>query len=94
MGRRIFRHGSCNPIHRRALNQYILENSDFHYFDCAIDQRSFTNSCFFIEILKFMGDGVFEYVTKQYLYRRFSRGENEGSMTEKKIVLDNGCCKR
>ena len=33
-----------------------------------------------------MGDGVFEYVTKQYLYRRFSR-ENEGFMTEKKIAL-------
>ena len=38
------------------------------------------------ERLEFLGDGVLECITKQYLYRRFSR-ENEGFMTEKKIAL-------
>ena len=38
------------------------------------------------ERLEFIGDGILECITKQYLYRRFSR-ENEGFMTEKKIAL-------
>ena len=38
------------------------------------------------ERLEFLGDGVLECITKQYLYRRFSR-ESEGFMTEKKIAL-------
>jgi dsRNA-specific ribonuclease len=38
------------------------------------------------ERLEFLGDGILECVTKYYLYRRFYR-ENEGFMTEKKILL-------
>ena len=38
------------------------------------------------ERLEFLGDGILECVTKYYLYRRFPK-ENEGFMTEKKIVL-------
>ena len=38
------------------------------------------------ERLEFLGDGVLECVTKNYMYKRFSR-ENEGFMTEKKIAL-------
>ena len=38
------------------------------------------------ERLEFLGDGVLECITKQCLYRRFSR-ESEGFMTEKKIAL-------
>jgi len=38
------------------------------------------------ERLEFVGDGVFECITKYYLYRRFPK-ENEGFMTEKKIAL-------
>lgn len=38
------------------------------------------------ERLEFLGDGILEFVTKYYLYRRFPR-ENEGFMTEKKIAL-------
>jgi len=35
------------------------------------------------ERLEFIGDGILEFVTKFYLYRRFPK-ENEGFMTEKK----------
>lgn len=38
------------------------------------------------ERLEFVGDGVLECITKYYLYKRFPK-ENEGFMTEKKIVL-------
>ena len=38
------------------------------------------------ERLEFLGDGVLEFITKYYLYRRFPK-ENEGFMTEKKIAL-------
>ncbi len=38
------------------------------------------------ERLEFLGDGVLELVTKNYLYERFP-GEDEGFMTEKKISL-------
>lgn len=38
------------------------------------------------ERLEFLGDGILEFVTKYYLYRRFPK-ENEGFMTEKKIAL-------
>ena len=38
------------------------------------------------ERLEFLGDGILELVTKYYLYRRFPK-ENEGFMTEKKIVI-------
>lgn len=38
------------------------------------------------ERLEFIGDGILEFVTKFYLYRRFPK-ENEGFMTEKKIAL-------
>jgi len=38
------------------------------------------------ERLEFLGDGVLECVTKNYMYKRFTR-ENEGFMTEKKIAL-------
>lgn len=38
------------------------------------------------ERLEFVGDGVLECVTKFYLYKRFSKGQ-EGFMTEKKIEL-------
>ena len=38
------------------------------------------------ERLEFVGDGILEFVTKFYLYRRFPK-ENEGFMTEKKIAL-------
>jgi len=38
------------------------------------------------ERLEFVGDGILEFVTKYYLYRRFPK-ENEGFMTEKKIAL-------
>jgi len=38
------------------------------------------------ERLEFLGDGVLECVTKNYMYKRFPR-ENEGFMTEKKIAL-------
>ena len=37
-------------------------------------------------LVTLIGIGVLECITKQYLYRRFSR-ENEGFMTEKKIAL-------
>lgn len=38
------------------------------------------------ERLEFLGDGVLELVTKNYLYERFPE-EDEGFMTEKKIAL-------
>ena len=38
------------------------------------------------ERLEFLGDGVLEMVTKEYLYKRFPY-QNEGFMTEKKIAL-------
>lgn len=38
------------------------------------------------ETLEFVGDGVLDCVTKFYLYRRFPK-EDEGFMTEKKIML-------
>jgi len=38
------------------------------------------------ERLEFVGDGVLECITKFYLYKRFSKGQ-EGFMTEKKIEL-------
>jgi len=38
------------------------------------------------ERLEFLGDGVLEFVTKLYLYKRFPK-ENEGFMTEKKIAI-------
>lgn len=38
------------------------------------------------ERLEFLGDGVLELITKYYLYRRFPK-ENEGFMTEKKLLL-------
>ena len=37
------------------------------------------------ERLEFLGDGILELVTKYYLYRRFPK-ENEGFMTEKKLL--------
>ena len=38
------------------------------------------------ERLEFIGDGVLELITKNYLYRRFPKAD-EGFMTEKKIAL-------
>lgn len=38
------------------------------------------------ERLEFLGDGVLEFITKLYLYKRFPK-ENEGFMTEKKIAV-------
>ena len=38
------------------------------------------------ERLEFIGDGVFELITKYYLYRRFPKAD-EGFMTEKKIAI-------
>jgi len=38
------------------------------------------------ERLEFLGDGILEFVTKLYLYKRFPK-ENEGFMTEKKIAI-------
>jgi dsRNA-specific ribonuclease len=38
------------------------------------------------ERLEFLGDGVLEFITKLYLYKRFPK-ENEGFMTEKKIAI-------
>jgi len=38
------------------------------------------------ERLEFLGDGILDFVTKYYLYRRFPK-ENVGFMTEKKIAL-------
>jgi len=38
------------------------------------------------ERLEYLGDGILEFITKFYLYRRFPK-ENEGFMTEKKISI-------
>ena len=71
--KRAFIHKSyCKQSHDKLLNE--------NCFGC-LPLSSKSN-----ERLEFLGDGVLECITKQYLYRRFSR-ENEGFMTEKKIAL-------
>ena len=79
MYKRAFIHKSyTKQLHDKTNNEiFTIEEKPF---DC-IPLSSKSN-----ERLEFLGDGVLECITKQYLYRRFVR-ENEGFMTEKKIAL-------
>ena len=77
--KRAFIHKSyCKQPHDKSLNDEIqIEEKNFG----CLSLSSKSN-----ERLEFLGDGVLECITKQYLYSRFLR-ENEGFMTEKKIAL-------
>ena len=73
-------------IHKSYIRRPQLENDENGIViaakpdDCM---ELFTKSN---ERLEFVGDGVLECITKFYLYKRFSKGQ-EGFMTEKKIEL-------
>ena len=72
-------------IHRSYTKRPELENNEQNII--ILDQPS---DCLPLssksnERLEFLGDGVLELVAKYYLYRRFPK-ENEGFMTEKKLL--------
>ena len=73
-------------IHKSYIKRPHIENQQNHIVivdrpgDC-LPLYSKSN-----ERLEFVGDGILEFITKYYLYRRFPK-ENEGFMTEKKIAL-------
>lgn len=72
-------------------NSFINSSYCIRKLDAKIKTVSCPDNCIPLyeksnERLEFLGDGVLECVTKNYMYKRFSR-ENEGFMTEKKIAL-------
>ena len=73
-------------IHRSYTKRPKLENEEANVIimdkpDDCLPLKTKSN-----ERLEFIGDGVLEYITKNYLYKRFPKA-NEGFMTEKKIAL-------
>ena len=73
-------------IHRSYTKKPKLENEESNIIivekpeDC-LPLKTKSN-----ERLEFIGDGVLEFITKYYLYKRFPKAD-EGFMTEKKIAL-------
>ena len=72
---------SDHGVKYRPKNMEIYKRAFIHKSAVETGAHSKSN-----ERLEFLGDGVLELVTKEYLYKRFPY-RNEGFMTEKKIAL-------
>lgn len=83
------RYGLCHEITNLELYQQAFVHTSYCVRPIKTEPRP--ADCLELqpksnERLEFLGDGVLECITKQYLFTRFPK-ENEGFMTEKKIGL-------
>lgn len=78
---------SIEDVHKILKTYGLPEEVD----NINLYRRAFVHNSFFKktksnERLEFLGDGILEFVTKLYLYKRFPKA-NEGFLTEKKIRI-------
>jgi ribonuclease-3 len=73
-------------VHKSYVKRPLLENKENNIILLERPSNCMKLKTKSNERLEFLGDGVLECITKYYLYRRFTKG-NEGFMTEKKIAL-------
>lgn len=73
-------------VHRSYVKRPLLENKENNIILVDKPKNCMKLKSKSNERLEFLGDGVLEFITKFYLYKRFPKC-NEGFMTEKKIAL-------
>jgi len=86
------KYGINSPINKLSLFKRAFIHKSYTISSiCDYQTLAQNNDCVPLstksnERLEFLGDGVLELITKNYLYKRFPN-ENEGFMTEKKIAV-------